>query len=259
MSNGLPYYPRYPRDFLEGTVGMPFELKGAYGLVLDLIYMMGKRGLPDDPHFISGHLGMSVRKWNVVRDKLIALSKIQAENGIISNKRADKEKIIQSKFQDKQRENRSHANKNKDLESRPSDHTESHTNTDTDKKAAAASGAADPVALMERVCEAAGTEFGALTGQGSSFGMSPRDVDALRRWQQDLKLTPEQIIAAVADKASRMRTKATTLAYFTPGMCELSAQLHAPPLQPAAVPQSRPSQPPREAGRYVELKIEDFQ
>lgn len=87
--NGLPYYPRYPRDFFEGTVGMPFEIKAAYGLVLDLIYMMGARGLPDDPRFISGHLGMSVRKWNSVREKLLEAGKITADNGIISNTRAD--------------------------------------------------------------------------------------------------------------------------------------------------------------------------
>lgn len=37
--NGLPYYKAYPRDFIEGTVGMSFELKGAYRLVLDLIYL----------------------------------------------------------------------------------------------------------------------------------------------------------------------------------------------------------------------------
>lgn len=130
--NGLPYYPRYPRDFLEGTVGMPFELKGAYALVLDLIYMMGERGLPDDPHFISGHLGCSVRKWNTLRKQLLDRGKIAAENGIISNKRADKEKIIQRKYQDKQAENRRGANKNKDLEKPAFDHTD--TDTDTKKK-----------------------------------------------------------------------------------------------------------------------------
>ncbi|MFK5283859.1 DUF1376 domain-containing protein, partial [Lacticaseibacillus paracasei] len=54
--NGLPYYKAYPRDFIEGTIGMPFELKGAYRLLLDLIYMQGGR-LPDDAKYISGLLG----------------------------------------------------------------------------------------------------------------------------------------------------------------------------------------------------------
>lgn len=129
MSN-LPYYPRYPRDFFEGTAGMPFELKSAYGLILDLIYMMGDRGLPDDPHFISGHLGMSVRKWNSVRKALLDCGKIDIDRGIISNKRADKEKIIQSKYRDKQRENASGSRK---INSLP-EPRHSHTDTDTDTK-----------------------------------------------------------------------------------------------------------------------------
>lgn len=127
--NGLPYYPKYPRDFLDGTVGMSLEVKGAYSVVLDLIYMMGDRGLPDDPKFISGHLGCSVRKWNSIKKELVERGKIELENGIISNFRADKEKIIQRKFQDKQSENRSRPNKNKDLESPRSHHTDTHTDT----------------------------------------------------------------------------------------------------------------------------------
>lgn len=129
MSN-LPYYPRYPRDFFEGTAGLPFEVKAAYSLVLDLIYMMGERGLPDDPHFISGHLGMSVRKWNGIKKALLDAGKVYLSDGIISNVRADKEKIIQSKYRDKQRENALGRSKNKDLEEPP----RSHTDTDTEEK-----------------------------------------------------------------------------------------------------------------------------
>ncbi|MBC8717497.1 hypothetical protein [Ochrobactrum sp. Marseille-Q0166] len=40
----------YPRDFIEGTIGMSFELKAAYRLVLDLIYMQGGN-LPDDARY----------------------------------------------------------------------------------------------------------------------------------------------------------------------------------------------------------------
>jgi len=118
MTNALPYYPRYPRDFLDGTAGMSLELKGAYSVVLDLIYMMGERGLPDDARYISGQLGCSVRKWNGLRETLVSEGKIFIENGIISNSRADKEKIIQRKYRDNKSENRARPNKNKDLESR---------------------------------------------------------------------------------------------------------------------------------------------
>lgn len=116
--NGLPYYKAYPRDFLEGTAGWPLELKGAYRVLLDLIYLQAGK-LPDDARYISGQLGVSVRKWNVIRKQLIAYGKIYAQNGIISNKRADDELIIISKYRDNQAENRSRPNKNKDLQSPP--------------------------------------------------------------------------------------------------------------------------------------------
>lgn len=129
--NGLPYYKAYPRDFLDGTVGMPLELKGAYRLVLDLIYMCGGE-LVDDPRFISGHLGCSVRAWNGYRKDLIARGKISVENEIISNFRADKEMIITRSFQDKQRVNASETRKNKGLTSAVAKPKPSHTEPDTD-------------------------------------------------------------------------------------------------------------------------------
>lgn len=120
--NGLPYYKAYPRDFIEGTVGMSFELKATYRLLLDLIYMRAG-GLPDDARYISGILGCSVRAWNKHRSKLIEAGKIKIENGIISNFRADKEIETLGKFQEKQRENRSRPNKNNGLQSPRFDHS----------------------------------------------------------------------------------------------------------------------------------------
>lgn len=131
--NGLPYYKSYPRDFFEGTVGMPFAMKGAYRLLLDLIYMHGGR-LADNSRFISGHLGCSVRAWNGYRAALIKAGKISVDLGIISNFRADKETIMSRSFQDKQRENRRGSNKNNDLTTmlvEPKvDHSRDYTDTE---------------------------------------------------------------------------------------------------------------------------------
>ena len=129
--NGLPYYKAYPRDFLEGTVGLSFELKGTYRLILDLIYMQAGR-LPDDPRYIAGLLGCSVRTWNKNRTSLLEAGKIYAENGIISNFRADKELIISNSFQSKQRENRLGSNKTNDLTKTMVEPKRNHTDTDTD-------------------------------------------------------------------------------------------------------------------------------
>lgn len=129
--NGLPYYKAYPRDFLEGTVGMSFELKATYRLLLDLIYMQAGR-LPDDPRYISGLLGCSVRTWNKNRTLLLETGKIYAENGIISNFRADKELIISNSFQSNQREKRLGRSKTNDLTTTAVEPKRNHTDTDTD-------------------------------------------------------------------------------------------------------------------------------
>lgn len=131
--NGLPYYKAYPRDFIEGTIGMPFELKGAYRLLLDLIYMQGGH-LPDDSRYISGLLGCSARAWNGYRLALIGLGKITVENEIISNFRASLEVDNLKIIQEKQRENGSKPKKNKDLTKATAEPKANHTDTDTERK-----------------------------------------------------------------------------------------------------------------------------
>jgi len=115
MRNGLPYYKAYPRDFIEGTIGMAFEIKCAYRVILDLIYMQGGK-LPDDARYISGSLGCSIRKWNSIRDVLVASGKIQVIGEFLTNKRADKELETLSKLQDNQSQKASKPRKNNDLQ-----------------------------------------------------------------------------------------------------------------------------------------------
>lgn len=103
--NGLPYYKAYPRDFIEGTIGMPFEVKCAYRVVLDLIYMQGGN-LPDDARYISGLLGCSIRKWTSIRAALLEVGKLQVSGQFLTNYRAVSELETLSKLQDTKRENR---------------------------------------------------------------------------------------------------------------------------------------------------------
>jgi uncharacterized protein YdaU (DUF1376 family) len=110
----LPYYKRFPRDFLEGTIGLSFEVKGAYAIVLDLIYMRDGR-LPDDARYIAGQLGCSVRKWRAIREELVQAGKLTVFDGIISNFRADYLLEEHRKYQDKQREIASKPRKNNGL------------------------------------------------------------------------------------------------------------------------------------------------
>lgn len=82
---------------------MSLEVKGAYAIVLDLIYMRDGR-LPDDARFIAGQLGCSVRKWSAIRDELIARGKLTVELGLISNFRANYLLEETRKYRDKQAE-----------------------------------------------------------------------------------------------------------------------------------------------------------
>lgn len=117
-----PWYRRFPDNFIAGTVGLTLEEKGAYSLVLDLMYVRGGP-VPDEPRYIAGVCNCSVRKWNAIRAKLVDLGKIHVVNGFLTNERAEKEIEIAakdaqeraengSKGGNKSAENRTNANKN---------------------------------------------------------------------------------------------------------------------------------------------------
>jgi uncharacterized protein YdaU (DUF1376 family) len=86
--SGSAWYKRYPADFLHSTAMLSCEEKGAYGVLLDLMY---ERGGPiaDDAGWIARVCGCSQRKWTQsLRPRLIALGKINVtEDGKLSNGR----------------------------------------------------------------------------------------------------------------------------------------------------------------------------
>lgn len=81
-----PWYKRYGGDFIAGTMGMSLEERGAYSLLLDMMYDRGKP-VPDDAKYISHIMGVNVRRWNRIRERLITLDKIAAEDGALTNLR----------------------------------------------------------------------------------------------------------------------------------------------------------------------------
>jgi uncharacterized protein YdaU (DUF1376 family) len=129
--NALPYYKAYPRDFIEGTIGMSLELKGAYRVLLDLIYMQSGF-LRDDARYISGLLGCSVRKWESIRVQLICAGKIQLEKGKITNSRARLELDSTLAQQKLNAENGAKAHKNKHLSERSLSQPEPEPEPDID-------------------------------------------------------------------------------------------------------------------------------
>ncbi len=86
MSN--KWYARNPADFIDGVADMDLELIGAYGLLLDFIYLYD-RPLRDNDSYICGLLKCHILKWRSIRTKLLSLGKlVEIEGGYLDNPRA---------------------------------------------------------------------------------------------------------------------------------------------------------------------------
>jgi uncharacterized protein YdaU (DUF1376 family) len=91
-----PWYKRYPSDFINGCLRLSLEEKGAYSMIVDLMFDTGGPLPNDDPKWIATVCTCSIRKWHSIRDALIAKGKIYVtEDGKIScpgvEKRLEKE------------------------------------------------------------------------------------------------------------------------------------------------------------------------
>ena len=81
------WYKRDGAAFIEGTMGLTLEEKGAYSLCLDLIYTNGGP-IRDDARWLAGVCGVSIRKWNRIRAALVAGGKLFEQGGRLMNARA---------------------------------------------------------------------------------------------------------------------------------------------------------------------------
>lgn len=91
------WYKRCGADFIHGTMSLSLEEKGAYSLCLDLIYDRGG-AIPDDARWLSGICGVSMRKWNSLRQSLIEAGKLASNDGLLMNARAGLE-LVSMEFQ----------------------------------------------------------------------------------------------------------------------------------------------------------------
>lgn len=233
--NGLPYYKAYPRDFLDGTAGMDFEVKGAYRILLDLIYLHGGR-LVDDPRFIAGHLGCSVKKWNGLRAAVIATGKISVSDGYLGNLRADKELDSLKSFADKQRENARQPRKNKDLTEATAKPKASHTEADTESdkqqpREEVPSSRAETD--RERLLAAMGADprSGLIGPNGRRLG-TVADTTEAGKWSA-MGISLDQQCAVIAERCAAMRRNNPhwtpgRFAYFSGAMSDFAATRDAP-------------------------------
>jgi uncharacterized protein YdaU (DUF1376 family) len=97
----LPWYKRNPRDYLNATRELTPEERGIYNDIIELLYLRD-RPIPDDPRFIAGFVGVSVRKWSIVRQSLLDADKIIIRGDFISNARFEAERGERSEWQESQ-------------------------------------------------------------------------------------------------------------------------------------------------------------
>ncbi len=90
-------------DYITGTMGMQLEQEGAYIRFLMRLYQRGKP-LPDDDRFMAMAMNLSIRVWKRVKDGLIAVGKIIAKAGYLTNSRFEKERQIRAETMRKQAE-----------------------------------------------------------------------------------------------------------------------------------------------------------
>ena len=255
--NALPYYKRYPRDLIEGTIGMPFEEKVTYAFILDLIYLQNGK-LPDDARYIAGLLGVSVRKWNKLRSALVESGKLQIIGEFLTNYRAVIELERMGKYQDNQAENRRVSNKNNDLTKPASNQktTSARLYTEPEPNAAAGQGNASarentksadpappkPADLTEResILKAMGYEpengFG-FTPNGGMVG-SMTDMREYQAWRDDLGLTFDEVVETITEITARRKGQRPPVKFkfFTGAMQDLAGLKEQGPLQPNAAP-----------------------
>jgi hypothetical protein len=86
----IKWYKRDPNAALVGMMGLSLEERGAYNTILDLIYARAGN-LEDDDKEIANWLACDPRTWRRLKERLIALKKIQIVDGLITNERATSE------------------------------------------------------------------------------------------------------------------------------------------------------------------------
>jgi len=246
--NGAAFYKTYTRDLLSSTAGLPFETKAVFRLVLDLIYFHGGK-LVDDPRYIAGNLGCSVRFWKKYRQILIDSGKLYLDGQFIMNSRATKEMESLAKLQKTKSENRRRPNKNKDLESRSFDHTDTDTDTDTDTTADERTSDQHDLKMSEnltdreRLLKAMGLPYDGLSTSGRIFG-NQADMEEATRWAQDLGLSLAEQIQVIHEVSGRIAQPPNSFKYFTGAMQDAAGRKARPKLVPKtnATP---PTQHPR--------------
>lgn len=78
----MTWYHRNPDVILRSSLGLSFEARASFSVLVDLC-MGGGRSIADDARWISGVLGCSLRKWSVIAGELVQAGKLDRQNGVL--------------------------------------------------------------------------------------------------------------------------------------------------------------------------------
>lgn len=92
----LYWYKRNPQHWLNGTRELSLEERGAYGDILEFLYLHDRR-IPDEPRFIASFLGITPRKWSAIRSVLLDLGKLEKVGEYLTNRRFELERAESAK------------------------------------------------------------------------------------------------------------------------------------------------------------------
>lgn len=239
-NNGLPYYPRYPRDLFEGTAGMPITDKGPYSLIIDLIYMHDG-ALPDNRQYIAGMLGMSVRGLNLVIPRLVEAGKLSVTGGVITNPKADAvlhatrakrppKGVIGGLSQDHPEiiggSSRDYPPITEENVNEINDASRARVNQNQNQNHKDGGGGGEVTPFRVRILAAMGLGESGLTGRGGTMLGTQADMAEVARWLALPGMSAEVMLAEVRDIMGRKTDgPPSSFKYFRPIMQRLSDAL----------------------------------
>lgn len=254
----LPYFPMFPADFDADTGHLTLAEDGAYNRLLRLQWRAPGCKLPGDMEWVFRKAKAATDEDRKVVETIIA-EFFTRKGGKIYNARLLKEYVKSDVAHSKRvaagskggsakqlKTNKQASSNAVALHKQPEPEPEPYKDGGGGSAdAREADHPADPnPTLRERILSAMGLGPDGVAGP-SKFVGGQGDMAEAARWLALPGMTEEAVIAEVARlSAAKSDGPANSFRYFTPAMQRLSADLTAPPLQPAATPPARASPRP---------------
>lgn len=253
----LPYFPMFPSDFEAKTSHLTLEEDGAYNRLLRICWMTPGCSLPDDHAWIARRMRVDqetfARAVKPVLDEFFQrekgrvfqpkLRKIFEETAEAHERRVEAGKKGGRKPKSLKNNDTDESNA-KPLPKQPEPEPEPEPKVIGGGGSAGARDPAKPISFKDRILLTIGVDPSEPRGLGS-------DADMLeaRRWCADLKLTPAEVLAVIAETMGRkIDGPPNRFSYFTAPMqrfagAKAAASQVLNPLQPTASGRAAP--PPK--------------